>query len=175
MTSRVTLGRRGRSYVRTCPQRGATLRNLMLFLHILSALGVFMALGMEALAIGHLRLARTSDAASDVLSAALAAIRPAQRVMRLSLLLLLLTGLRLVPAYGSAKGVWIAGGLAGLVLVAAIGGLATDRVIRRLRTSAGMTEIVQVLGSALSVLWPSFMVRTALVVGAVYLMTFKPS
>jgi hypothetical protein len=146
------------------------LRSNLLFIHVVSAMGVFTALGMEALALTQLR--RASDGATA--RAALAALGSGQRVAGLSMLGLILTGFGLAAAYWHWQGAWMGLGLAGVVAIGTIGGLMTGRRVRRLRKSLGEGGMGPSLSEALPVLRTSFVMRAALLAGVVYLMTVKP-
>src|SRR5688572_32301376 len=98
------------------------LRSNLVFLHIISAMLVFTAFGMEALALAQLRKAPDSARAG----AALVVFGSSRRVGGPSMLLLLLTGLYLANAYWQWQGAWMGASLAGLVAVAAIGGLMSE-------------------------------------------------
>jgi hypothetical protein len=146
------------------------LRYNLLFVHIISAMGVFTSLGMEALVLIQLRRAQDSASAR----AALAAFSAIQRVSGLSMLVLLLTGLYLATAYWQWRGAWMGSGILGLVAVGAVGGVMTGRRVARLRTSLGAGETGASLGESLPALRASLGIRAALLVGVVYLMTVKP-
>lgn len=145
------------------------LRSYVLFIHVVSAMGIFVALGVEALALGQLR--RASD--GGALRATLTTLGAGQRVAGPSALLLLLSGLYLATAYWHWEGAWIGCGLLGMVSVGALGGLMTGRGVGRLRnsldasTSASVGEVTQTLRTSL-------VVRAALLIAVVFLMTVKP-
>jgi hypothetical protein len=146
------------------------LRYNLLFVHIISAMGAFAALGMEAFALTQLR--RAPDGATA--RAALAALGPSQRIGGLSMLVLLLTGIPLATMYWRWQGSWIGLGLAGLVAIGATGGLMTGRRVSRLQKSLGEVGVRTSLIGSLAVLRTSFMIRAALLPAVVYLMTVKP-
>lgn len=146
------------------------LRENLLFIHIVSAMGMFTALGIEALGLTQLR--RASDSATA--RGALTALGSSRRVGGLSMLVLLLTGLRLATAYWRWEGAWIGLGLLGLVAIGAIGGLMTGCRVSRLQKIPGEGGMSTSLIEALPVLWTSFVMRAALLAGVVYLMTVKP-
>lgn len=146
------------------------LRYNLLFIHVISAMGVFTALGIEVLALAQLR--RAADGATA--GAALAGFRSSQRIGGPSMLVLLLTGLRLASAYWHWQGAWIGLGLAGLVSIGVVGGLMTSRRVNRLQKSLGEGEPGTLVLEALPALRRSFVIRAVLVTGVVYLMTVKP-
>jgi hypothetical protein len=146
------------------------LRSILLFVHVVGAMGIFVALGMEALALAQLR--RASDAA--VSRAALVALGAGQRVGGPSTLLLLLSGLYLATAYWRWQGAWIGLGLLGLVSVGAVGGLMTGRSVRRLRKGLETSATLALLAEERQTLWASFVIRAALLVAVLFLMTVKP-
>lgn len=146
------------------------LRYNTLFLHVIAAMGVFTALGMEAAALAQLRRAADGATARE----ALAGFRSSQRIGGASMLVLLLTGLRLATAYWHWKGAWMGLGFAGLIAIGAVGGLMTGRRVRRLQKTVGGSESATSLLQALPALRTSFAIRAALLAGVVYLMTVKP-
>ena len=147
------------------------LRDNLLFIHVVSAMGMFTALGIEALGLTLLRRGADGTTARG----ALTALGSSRRISGLSLLVLLLTGLRLAAAYGQGERAWIGLGLAGLVAIGAIGGLMTGRRVSRLQKIPGDGKMSPSLIEAFPVLWTSFVLRAALLAGVVYLMTVKPS
>jgi len=146
------------------------LRYITLFIHISAALGVFTALGIEFLALTQLRRAEGGAEARE----ALAGFRSSQRLAGPAMLLLLLTGLRLATAYWHWQGTWMPLGLAGMVTAGLIGGVLTGRRVRRLSRSLGDDGPGRPWSDDLAVLRTSFMMRAALLLGVVFLMTVKP-
>lgn len=146
------------------------LRSITLFIHIVSALTLFAALGAEWLAL--IQLGRAQEGATA--RAALAGFRLGQHLTGPGMLLLLLSGLRLATAYWHWQGPWIRLGLAGLVVIGLIGGLMTGRRVRRLQQRLSGEGPGTPWSGELTVLRTSFALRTALLVGVVYLMTVKP-
>lgn len=145
-------------------------RSNLLFIHVLSAMGVFAALGIEAFALAQLQRASDGGAAR----AALAAIGAAQRVFGPSALLLVLSGLYLATVYWHWHGVWIGLGLIGLISVGAVGGLITGRSLSRLRSDLDSPTSITSLVKVHATLRASLVIRAALIVAAVFLMTEKP-
>lgn len=146
------------------------LRSNLLFIHVISAMGTFLALGIEGLALVQLR--RTSNVSST--SAVLGTFRVVQRIAGPSMLLLLVSGLYLARTYWQMKGVWIGMGMLGLVVVGAVGGLMTGRNVRRLRKALATDDNSAVLEHIPRIFRTSYVVRFALLVFVVYLMTVKP-
>jgi hypothetical protein len=145
------------------------LRSNLLFIHVVGAMGVFVALGIEALALVQLR--RASNAAGA--RAALAALAASQRVAGPSFLLLLLSGLYLATAYWRWQGAWIGLGFVGLVSIGAIGGLMTGRNVSRLRKGLETSPTITSFVDLRPALWASFVIRAALLAAVVFLMTVK--
>jgi len=146
------------------------LRTNLLFIHVISALALATALGIEAVALNQLR--RVTDGASA--RAALATLDASRRVGGLGVLLLLLSGLGLASAYWHWKGAWIGLGLAGMVGIGAMAGVMTGRRVSLLRRRLGEGALGSALTEALPALRASFVIRGALLAGIVYLMTVKP-
>lgn len=146
------------------------LRSYVLFIHVASAMGIFLALGVEASALAQLR--RASDAGA--VRATLTALGASQRVAGPGALLLLLSGVYLATAYWHWAGAWIGVGLLGLVSIGAVGGLMTGRTVGRLRNSLDSSSTITSLGEARQTLWTSLAVRVALLIAVVFLMTVRP-
>lgn len=133
-------------------------------------MGTFAALGIEALALAHLRRA----AGGRLARAALSDFRSALRLGGPSMLLLIVSGVWLATAYWHWQGAWMRMGLRGLVAVGAIGGLMTGRAVRRLSPDLNEPRFDAVLREVDPSLRRSFLIRTALLAAVVYLMTVKP-
>lgn len=146
------------------------LRHNLLFIHVISAIGMFAALGMEAIALAQLR--RAPDSA--IARMALSSFGSSQRLHGASALVLLLSGLYLATAYYRWQGAWMGLGLLALIAVGAVGGLMTNRRVRRLQERLGEDESGTTWIETLPALRTSFAIRTVLLTGVVYLMTVKP-
>ena len=146
------------------------IRSILLFLHVAGAMGVFVALGMEALALNQLRRASNGAAVRDALSA----LGANQRVMGPSGLLLVLSGLYLATAYWRWQGAWMGLGFLGMISIGAIGGIMTGRTVGRLRKEVEGARAITSSVTGSPVLWASFAIRAALLIGVLFLMTVKP-
>jgi hypothetical protein len=146
------------------------LRSNLLFIHVMSAMGIFLSLGIEGVALAQLR--RASDRAAA--KAALGSFGVGQRVAGPSMLLLLISGLYLAKAYWQGKGAWIGLGLLGLVVAGALGGAMTGRGTRRLRKALETGSEIAAVGKVDGKLRTSYALRLALFALVVYLMTVKP-
>lgn len=146
------------------------LRSNLLFVHIISAMGMFLALGIEAVALSQLR--RATDGAA--VKSALGSFGTVQRLAGPSMLFLLVSGLYLARAFGEAKGAWIVLGLLGLVTIGGIGGLITGRRVRALKKTMETGGELTPPANAHRIFRTSYVVRLALVTLVVYLMTVKP-
>jgi uncharacterized membrane protein len=146
------------------------LRSNLLFIHVISAMGIFLALGIEGIALAQLR--RATDGAA--VRAALVSFSAVQRVAGPSMLLLLISGLYLAKAYWQWKGAWMGLGFLGLVAVGAIGGVLTGRNMRRLRKALETGGEIAAAGIAHGIFRMSYALRLVLLALVVYLMTVKP-
>jgi hypothetical protein len=146
------------------------LRSNLLFIHVASAMGVFAALGVETLALAHLRRA----AGGDMARAALADLGSARRLGGPAMLLLIVSGFWLATAYWHWQGAWMRLGLLGLVAIAAVGGLMTGRAVSRLDRHLNEPGFDAVLREVDPSLRWSFLIRVALLAAVLYLMTVKP-
>jgi hypothetical protein len=146
------------------------LRSNLLFVHVISAMGVFATLGMETLALMQIRRATDITAART----ALGTLGAGQRVGGPSIVVLLLSGFYLATAFWHWKGAWIGLGFLGLVLIAAVGGLMTARTVGRLRKALETGGEIAAVQQAHPTLRTSFAARLTLLIAVVYLMTVKP-
>src|SRR5689334_23457697 len=146
------------------------IRSILLFLHVAGAMGVFVALGMEALALGQLRRASNVGA----IRAALGALGAGQRLMGPSGLLLVLSGIYLATAYWHWQGAWMGLGFLGMLAIGALGGIMTSRNVGRLRKDLDGSRASVSSVTVTPALWTSFAIRAALLVGVLFLMTVKP-
>ena len=146
------------------------MRSILLFVHVASAMGVFVALGMEALALAQLR--RASNGAG--VRAALAAMGGGQRLMGPSGLLLVLSGIYLATAYWHWQGAWMGLGFLGMLSIGAVGGIMTGRNVGRLRKDLDASRSTTTSLAVSPALWTSFAIRAALLVAVLFLMTVKP-
>lgn len=152
-----------------------TLHSSILFLHILSAIGLFIGYGLEWIGTALLRRAASGEQAR----AWLRVYRVSPPLSGASLAVLILTGGYLASLMGAMKQGWIAASLLGIV-VAFFLGIAIN--LPRVRAIRGAVSSVEgTLSAELrarlqdAVLVTAVRVRTLLAVGIVYLMTAKPA
>ena len=147
---------------------------MVVFLHIVGALGLFAALGLEWASLYNLRRVATAGQVREW-AKLLSALR---LVGGPSALTILVTGIYLMATRWGGQG-WIGVGLGGLVLIAALGGALTGRrsaaIVHAAATEDG--AISATLGHRLHdpVLLLSAWLRTALGLGIVFVMSIKPS
>jgi hypothetical protein len=144
---------------------------LLLFLHVTAAMGIVAGLGIEGFALAQLRAARSIGEAR----AALGSTRYVQRVMGVSLLTAILTGIYLATAYWGWRGAWMGMALLAILVMGLVGGFMTGRttirVMRPTGDALGAAEIVAVQ-ERLSL---SYVIRLGIFLGIVFLMTTKPT
>src|SRR5216683_2903605 len=149
-----------------------TLYSVLLFVHVVSALGIFAALTLEAVALVHLRRATTASEAR--LWIEFAPGLPALAIG--SLVFLLLSGILMTVQMSGWTLAWPRVALGALILIRPLGGI-TGRRMRAIRQAcAGNNPIESDLLRKLSdpFLKFSMNIRIALVLGIVLLMTAKP-
>jgi hypothetical protein len=153
----------------------ALLYQLALFLHIIGGFGLIAAITAEAIGLRGLRRATSSDDAVVWLRISRGIV---MRLAPASLGLILITGLYMTATSWGPRG-WILVALGSLVLLGAIGGLATGMRMARIGPAVGRAqgplpdELRQTLRDPILLL--SLRVRLAMVLGIVFLMTLKPS
>src|SRR2546421_11865512 len=146
---------------------------LAVFLHIVGALGLFAAVALEWASLYNLRRVATAAQAREW-AKLLSALR---FVGGPSALTILVTGLYMMATRWGGQG-WIGAGLAGLVLIAALGGALSGRRSAAIaRTIAGETGTISAgprrqLHDPVLVL--SAWVRTALRLGGLFVLAIKP-
>ncbi len=147
---------------------------ILVFLHVLGGVGVYVALGIEAVALGGLRRAETPGDAGVWLRlhALPGRLGPAALVMALA------SGIWMtVVAWGHQP--WIFSAFLGMVGMAIAGGAVTGRATRRLRAALaaeGGTALSSAFRTARAsgALVASLRVRIAIGLGILGLMTLKP-
>jgi hypothetical protein len=146
----------------------------VLFVHVLSALALFVALALEATVLVRVRSSRN-------VAEARASVRAFQRlrVVAISAFLGVLSGgLYLASRYGSGT-IWIPLSLAATLLLMLVGGLITGRRMGRLHRllssidDAAPLDAVSPQIADTALIW-SYGFRLGLAVGIVFLMTTQP-
>jgi hypothetical protein len=147
---------------------------LVLFLHIVAAIGVFVALALESFSIGSFRKA---IGAADV-RVSIAALRSVPMLFGISGAFVLLTGGYLAAKIGAAGISWIVPSLVALVVIGALGGALSGRRLRMIRAIQleGTGPVPDAIQTLLQdpLLVASLRIRLALALGIVYLMVAKP-
>src|ERR1041385_1551791 len=147
---------------------------IAVFLHIVGALGLFAALGLEWASLLNLRRATAAGQAREWVRV-LASLRTVAGPAGLTILV---TGIYLTATRWGGQG-WIGVGLGGVVLIAVLGATLTGRrtraIARAVASAAGAGSAA--LGDRLRdpVLMLSAWLRTALALGIVFVMSTKPS
>ena len=149
-----------------------TLRSLFVFIHVVSAMGVFGTLAIEGALL--LRLRRVADTA-DMLDA-LNGFRLLRVLAPLSLGLTVMSGMYLVRTVWGWRAAWINVALASLVLAVVVGVTTTALRVAHIRKAdaGGESRGLQVSYTRDPILSVSFVMRTAIFTGIVFLMTVKP-
>jgi hypothetical protein len=146
---------------------------LVLFLHIVGALGFFVALSVEWLSLRSLRRATTAERAREWLQLSTGA----RRLGMASMILILLAGGTLMIITGM-RDAWLFVSLGTFLLVAVLAAALTMRrmaaIKRALTAEQGSLSphVSQVVQHPL--LWLSIQTRLALTLSIVFLMTVKP-
>ena len=148
---------------------------IALFLHILGAFGVFIALALEWLGMTRLRASTTRADAITWLGV----LRPLRRLGPGALLLILVSGLYMASSRWGF-GTWPAVALGGIAVLFALGAVLTGGTMRRLGPAIGREpgpghspETLTLLARSTPIV--SLWLRTALALGIVALMAFKPN
>jgi len=148
------------------------LYSIVLFLHIVGALGLFVALGIELLTVSRLRSAGTAEQAREWLSV-LGSIRV---IGPLALATILVPGLYMAASSTGWQG-WNVAALVAMVVMAALGGTNAARVSSIGRSLAPLRGALPAAASARlrdPFVWSSIQIRTGIALGIVLNMTVKP-
>lgn len=146
----------------------------LVFLHVVSAMGLFAAIGIETVALRGLRRETTPAGAR----ASIDLFGIGSRVGSVSMLLILTAGIALMVIAWHRQP-WITAAFIGIAAMAVLGGIVSGRRLRRVRASlAGETGPQLSAGfmraRSSGALVASQIVRIAIATGIVGLMTVKP-
>jgi len=146
---------------------------IVLFLHIVGALGLFVALGIEFLTVSRLRSAQTAEQARDWLSA----LGPIRVIGPVALITVLLPGLYLAATSTGWQG-WNVAGLGAMVVLAGLGAASNATRIPGIGRSIGVLRGPLPLEARLRLrdrlVWSSVIIRIGIALGIVFDMTVKP-
>ena len=147
--------------------------SLALFLHIVGALGLFVALGLEWTSLLYLQRVTTTEQAREWLRV----FGLLRWVGPISLGAILLSGFYMTATtWGGTP--WISIGMGAMILIAVLGGALTGPRLMAVGRAAGAES--GVLSGAFRqrlhdpLLWTSIQTRIAVALGIVFLMTVKP-
>jgi hypothetical protein len=150
-----------------------TLYAFALFLHIVGALGLFIALGLEWTSLWCLRRATTAEQAKQWLQV-FALLR---RIYPVSWAAILLPGFYMTATVWGGVA-WIGVAFAAMFLIPIVGAVITGRRMAAIgpAVAAERGSISPALGRRLGdpLLWSSIQVRVAIALGIIFLMTVKP-
>jgi hypothetical protein len=157
-----------------------SLYTIALFLHIVGALGLFVALGLEWASLLFLRRAATVEQARERLQL----FTSLRRLYPLSWLAILIPGFYMAATAWRATA-WVPTALAAVVLLVVLGAALTGRRMAPIRQRLGtIGQSVAAESGPISttlhqrlddpILWASLRIRTAIALGIIFLMTVKP-
>jgi hypothetical protein len=148
---------------------------LLVFLHVLGAMGLFAAIAIEAVALERLRRA---DAPAGVREG-MGLLARNERLGGIAMLTLIASGAWMMATTWGHQW-WIASAFIGIIGMGVAGGAISSRRIRRLRAALaaergpGLSQAFRLLQSS-AALAASLRVRIALGIGIVGLMSIKPT
>jgi hypothetical protein len=150
-----------------------TFYSFALFLHIVGALGLFIALGLEWTSLWYLRRATTAEQVNQWLLV-FALLR---RIYPISWATILLPGFYMTATVWS-RAAWIGIALAAIILIVVLGMALTGRRMAAIgpAVAAERGSLSPTLRQRLRdpLLWASIQTRVAIALGIVFLMTVKP-
>jgi hypothetical protein len=150
-----------------------TFYSFALFLHIVGALGLFIALGLEWTSLGYLRRATTTDQTHPWLQV----FTLLRRIYPISWLAILLPGFYMTATTWRGAA-WISIAFAAIILIAVVGAVISGRRMAAIGPAVGAesgrlsSDLRRQLTDPL--LWASIQTRVAISLGIVFLMTAKP-
>jgi uncharacterized membrane protein len=140
------------------------------FLHIVGALAVFAAVGLEVAILRGLTLAQSATAAH----AAFTGLRVHKRVGLPAMLLIFVPGVYMaISAWGMPA--WLLAAIGAMVAIVALESTATRSSLAALEPALQRGSDGGTVVKLLRRLWSSFAARTVLLLGIVALMSMKPS
>lgn len=155
------------------PEDAVSLYSIILFLHIVGALGLFAGISLEQAGLRGLRRASTTGALREWLTV----LNARRRIEGAAGVILLTTG-AYMAATNWGRQPWIGLSLLGLVLIAVLGGRVTGRAVRGLLSAlpADDRPVSPALRQRLDSAAPhtSASLRAALALGVVFDMAVKP-
>jgi hypothetical protein len=147
--------------------------SIVLFVHIVGALGLFVALGLEWTSLVYLRRAATGEQAREWLGV----LDRTRRLGPASLAAVLISGFYMMAVAWGWVG-WIIVALAAIILIAIVGATLTGLRIGAVKEAAIAENgpLSPALRQRLHdpLLWIGVQTRTAIALGIVFLMTVKP-
>jgi hypothetical protein len=150
-----------------------SLYSIALFLHIVGALGLFVALGLEWASLSYLRRAATVEQAREWLGM----FDVQRRIYPISWLAILIPGFYMAATAWRGTA-WIPTALGAVVLLVVLGAALTGRKMapigQSLATESGPISSLLLQRLADPLLWASLRIRTGIALGIVFLMTIKP-
>ena len=144
---------------------------ILLFLHVTAAMGIVAGLGIEGLALAHLRAAGNGEEVREALTSS----RYVQRIAGSSLLIAILTGLYMATVYWHWAGAWMGVAMLTIIAMALVGGLMTGRATLRAMRSSADALSPTAIAALQARLGMSYTIRLGLFLGIVFLMTTKPT
>ncbi len=148
---------------------------VLVFLHVLGAMGLFAAIAVEAVALGRLRRADAPAGVRD----GMALLARNERLGGIAMLTVIASGAWMMATTWGHQW-WIASAFVGIVGMGVAGGAVSARRLRRLRAALaaergpGLSQAFSTLQSS-AALVASLRVRIAIGIGIVALMTLKPT
>lgn len=147
---------------------------IVLFLHIVGALGIFISIGLEQVSLARLRQITTTNAAREWLGM----LGNLRRIDGPSGLLILASGIFMMVARWQGQA-WIGLAIIGMVLMAVLSIAITSRRARALNTAVGNSDVVISSGLRVRLSDPlmrsAAIVRAAIALGIVFNMAVKPT
>lgn len=150
--------------------------SILLFLHIVGAIGIFASMAIEQAALFNLRRASMNSQARQWL----ALMRPVRRITGPSALTLLVTGIYMMVTNWHNQA-WAGSGLIGMILIALVGAGVTGRRMKTIGPAVFSGDVGGPLAPVLRerfadpVLRLSAWVRLGLALGIVFNMSVKPA
>jgi hypothetical protein len=151
-----------------------SLYEVLVFVHVLGAIGIFVALGIESVSLGRLQ----QEEVPAGVHASIELLALPRRMGPIAMVITLGAGVWLM-VMGWRYQPWIAAALVGMVVMAVVGGIVSMRGMRRLRVAlaaesgASLSDAFRIARSS-TALNASLRLRIGIGIGILGLMTTKP-
>jgi hypothetical protein len=148
------------------------LYRIVVYLHVLGAMGWFLTTGVEAVVLARLARASTAPEQRD----ALASLRPTRILGPITALLVLVPGIYMASTVWTGHPPWVGLGYLSFIIVFVVGAAITGRRMTRLEKALGAAnaDLTRAVEVPLTPLRAAFYVRVGVLLAVTFVMVVKP-